>query len=320
MKETDEIFQGCTGLGQIIDCAVARYPDRLAIVSEDTRLTYRDFEEQVSRFALVLQRDGVKPGDPVAIISRNCAEFLVAEFAILRLGAVVVKINWRFAPDELQYLLDFNHVHHAIVRYERRDWGLQVYEHTRDHIKFYLLNPDESGTSPFWAQIQSISPTEQFIPRQMDADAPALRVHTSGTTGRPKCVLHTHGAMLRQLRNCLSVLAFEPGVVFQTTSQLFHIACVGAYMVLAVGGTLVLMSRFEPEEYLASFDREEVDGISVIPVILKRLLERPDLGEHTLSRLKFLNYSTTFFNVVFSHLTTWTVLCYNLLPIFKKNE
>lgn len=291
MKETDAIFQGRTGLGQIIDYAVAHYPDRTAVVSEDRRLTYREFEEQVSRFALVLQRDGVKPGDPVAIVSRNCAEYLVAEFAILRLGAVVVKINWRFAPDELQYLLEFNHVHHAIVRYERRDWGLQVYERTRDHIKFYLLNPDESGGSPFWAQIQD-APTEKLIPRETEDDAPALRIHTSGTTGRPKCVLHTHGAMLRQLRNCLSVLAFAPGVVFQMTSQLFHIACVGAYMTLAVGGTLVLMSRFEPEEYLDSFDREEVDGISVIPVILKRLLERPDLNEHNLSHLKFLNYST----------------------------
>lgn len=277
LKNTDLFFAGCTNLGQIIDRAVAYCPDHLAIVSGDTRLTYREFSEQVSRFALVLQKDGVKPGDPVAIISRNCAEFLVAEFAVLKLGAVPVKINWRFAPDELIYLLEFNQIHHAVVRYERRDWGLQVYEKTRDHVQFYLINQDESGISPFHAMISSAPPAEQFVPRAVDPCAPALRVHTSGTTGKAKCVVHTHDAILQQLRNCLSVLAFEPGVVFQMTSQLFHIACVGAYLTFAVGGTLVLMSRFEATEYLTVFDRESSTGISVIPVVLKRLLEFPEL-------------------------------------------
>lgn len=292
LKNTDLFFAGCTNLGQIIDRAVAYCPDHLAIVSGDTRLTYREFSEQVSRFALVLQKDGVKPGDPVAIISRNCAEFLVAEFAVLKLGAVPVKINWRFAPDELIYLLEFNQIHHAVVRYERRDWGIQVYEKTRDHVQFYLINQDESGISPFHAMISSAPPAEQFVPRAVDPCAPALRVHTSGTTGKAKCVVHTHDAILQQLRNCLSVLAFEPGVVFQMTSQLFHIACVGAYLTFAVGGTLVLMSRFEATEYLTVFDRESSTGISVIPVVLKRLLEFPELKNYDLSHLKFLNYST----------------------------
>ena len=292
LNDANMFFQGYSGLGQIIDRAVAQYPDRLAVVSDGNRLTYRAFNEQISRFALTLQRDGVRPGDPVAIVSRNCVEFLIAEFAVLKLGGVVVKINWRSAPDELIHLLEFNQMRYAVVRYERRDWGLQVYKRLRDHIHFYLINQGTHSADSFWEAIDRAPPADQFTPHAVEADAPALRVHTSGTTGRAKCVIHTHGAMLRQLRNCLSVLGFEPGCVFQMTSQLFHIACVAAYLTFAVGGTLVLMSRFEVSEYLSVFEQESVSGISVIPVVLKRLLEAPERKDYDLSRLRFLNYST----------------------------
>lgn len=292
LKNVNDYFGACQNLGQIVDRSVSLYPERLAVVSGETRLTYRAFYNQVSRFAQALRQDGVKPGDPVAIISRNCAEFLVAEFAVLRLGAVVVKINWRFAPDELIDLLQFNRVHHAVVQYERRDWGERVYERLRERVKFYLINRDETGVSPFYTAIENAPPAEGFVPGQVDIESPALRIHTSGTTGRAKCVIHTHKAMLEQMKNCLSVLGFQSGGVFQMTSQLFHIACMGAYLTLAIGGTLVLMSRFEAGEYMETFAREGVTGISVIPVVLKRLLESPQFKESDFSKLQFLNYST----------------------------
>lgn len=292
MKNVDSMFRGSTGFCQIIDRSVAEYPDRTAIVCGATRLTYRELEERSSRFALALERDGVRPGDPVAVISRNCAEFLVAELAILKLGAVVVKINWRFSPDEIQYLLQLNQIRHAVAQYERKDWAHTVWERNHDEIRFYLINPDHDGRSPFDKAIDSIPSAQGFTPRAVELDAPAFRAHTSGTTGKPKCVLHTHGRMLDELRSCLSVLAFAPGEVYQIISQLFHISSMGAYLTLASGGTLVLMSRFEPTEYLESLERERVTGIGVIPVVLKRLLEHPDLGRYDLSSLKFLNYST----------------------------
>ena len=292
MKDVNSLFRGSTGFGQIIDHSVAEYPDRTAIISGETRLTYRELGEQAARFALALERDGVGPGDPVAVISRNCAEFLVAEFAILKLGAVVVKINWRFSPDEIQYLFDLNRIHHVVARYERKDWAHTVWLRNHDHIKFYLLNPDHDGRSPFEKALDRFPSAQGFTPREVDLDAPAFRVHTSGTTGKPKCVLHTHGRMLEELRSCLSVLAFGPGEVYQVVSQLFHISSVGSYMTLATGGTLVLMSRFEPTEYLESLEREKVTGVGIIPVVLKRLLEHPDLAKYDLSHLKFLNYST----------------------------
>ena len=248
MKNVDSMFRGSTGFCQIIDRSVAEYPDRTAIVCGATRLTYRELEERSSRFALALERDGVRPGDPVAVISRNCAEFLVAELAILKLGAVVVKINWRFSPDEIQYLLQLNQIRHAVAQYERKDWARTVWERNHDEIRFYLINPGHDGRSPFDKAIDSIPSAQGFTPRAVELDAPAFRAHTSGTTGKPKCVLHTHGRMLDELRSCLSVLAFAPGEVYQIISQLFHISSMGAYLSrYSVGSKRDMSTRVPPE-------------------------------------------------------------------------
>jgi len=292
MVDARAFFQENTGFSQILDRSVALYPDRTALVSGDLRLTYRELDEYSARFALVLRADGVRPGDPVAVISRNCAEFLVAEFAVWRLGAVVVKINWRFTPDEIQYLLELNRIHYVVGRYERRDWSHIIYERNKDKVKFYLFNPDPDGRSPFWKAVDAAPAPSQLERVEVDPGSVALRIHTSGTTGKPKCVLHSHERLLRQVRSCLAVLAFEPGTVYQVISQLFHISSIGSYLVLSTGGTVILMSRFEPKEYMAVLEQENCTGLGAIPVVLKRLLEHPELREHDLSGLRFVNYST----------------------------
>lgn len=292
MKAIDALFQAGTGLGQIIDQAATRWPERTAIVSEGRRLTYGVFYDSVLRLAAALRLDGVGPGEPVALISRNSSDFLLAEFAILKLGAVVVKINWRYTPDEIQYLLDLHHVHYAFLRNERVDWGQALISQNQNHIHFYLLDRDASGISPVDVLLESAPPASAFSQEPIPSDAPAFRIHTSGTTGHPKCAIHTHDGILNELSSCLSVLSFQPGMVYQMISQLFHAASTGAYLVLAVGGTLVLLSRFDPTEYLRSLETEHVTAAGVIPVVLKRLLDHPDFERYDLSRLRVLNYST----------------------------
>lgn len=293
MSQTSRRFPKNTGFAQIIDQAAATCPQRVAVVADGLRLTYQELDEASSRLAMALERDGVGPGEPVGIISRNCAEFLVAELAILKLGAVAVKISWRLSPDEIQYIIELNGLRYAFLRPEREDWGEQVRQRNRGKTRFYDFAPLRPGEpAPFWQMIESAPPAQSFLPRPVEPDSPAFRIHTSGTTGRPKCVLHSHAHMLAQLQRMLTVLPYQPGDVYQMVSQLFHVSSMGAYMVLATGGTLVLMHHFEPTEYMESLVREGVTGVGVIPVVLKCLLDHPDFDKYDLSRLRFLNYST----------------------------
>lgn len=291
--EKNWIFPQPAGFGQLLDGPVRTRPERLALVSGSTRLTYAELGERVDRLAAALERDGVKAGDPVAVVSRNCAEYLIVELALFRLGAVSVKINWRFSPEEVRYLLDLNEVRLAFVRYERRDWALQVKAaYAGRSLRFISMNEEEDGPSAFDRYLEEAPPASAFVPRPIAPEAPLVHIHTSGTTGKPKCVVHTHGDFMRELCGCIQALEFTPDAVYQMVSQLFHIACISAYIHLALGGTLVLLPRFEETAYLESIERERVTSISVLPTVLKRILDHPELDRYDLSSLNRINYST----------------------------
>ena len=126
----------------------------------------------------------------------------------------------------------------------------------------------------------------------VDDNDVAYHMHTSGTTGRPKCVVYTHAGVLNEYESMLQALYFRDGQRYQFISQLFHSAGAGAYLNLSVGGTTYLMDHFEVESYVESLEREKIEVIGVIPLILKGILDEADKKNYDLSSLKAINYST----------------------------
>lgn len=106
MREIAQKLSRCSSFGALMDDAFARCPEREAIVYEDWRLTYGDLERYIHQTAHYLRHLGVRKGSRVAILSRNCPEWIIAEFALYQLGAIVVKINWRLTPPEQARMLD----------------------------------------------------------------------------------------------------------------------------------------------------------------------------------------------------------------------
>ena len=235
-------FQKTTGVGQILDESFARCPEREAIVFGDWRITYRELQALIYRTAHCLRSLGIAPGDRVAIISRNCPEVMIAEIAILKLGGTVVKFNWRLAPEEMTYLLDLNEVRCAFFKPEREDWGDALRQHYAGRITFLSLTPEADGRSALYSLLAGMPDTP--VETVVAPDAPAYHMHTSGTTGRPKCVVYSHARYLNQLESMLETLEFPDGQVYQYISQLFHSACTGAYLTLATGGKLIMIPNF----------------------------------------------------------------------------
>ncbi|MBO5556171.1 MAG: AMP-binding protein [Oscillospiraceae bacterium] len=134
-------------------------------------------------------------------------------------------------------------------------------------------------------------PATQVATEIADEDE-AIHMHTSGTTGKPKCVVYSNGRYLRHLESMSESLEFTDGMVYQFISQLFHAAGSAAYLVLANGGKLILMQKFQVEEYVASLEREKVNAIGVIPMVLRGILDEADRKNYDLSNLHVINYST----------------------------
>ena len=287
------MFKKDTGFGQIIDESVSSQADHTALVADGVRLTYGEFGEKVKRLAAALERDGVKPGEPIAIVSRNCAEYLIIEFALFKIGAVSVKINWRFSSTEIQNLLELNNVRLAFVRCECSTLAEEILEKNRGRdIRFISMRPNERGVSPFDEYMQNAPAAEDFHEKPIDLDWPLLRIHTSGTTGKPKCVVHTHRDFMDEIKSSIAAIGYSSGWIYQMISQMFHVSCIGAYMVLATGGTLILLSRFDKKTYLESIEHEKVTAIGVLPVVLKSLLDDPLLNDYDIGSIRHINYST----------------------------
>ena len=136
-------FPKQTGYGQIFDDSIRRCPDREAIVVGSWRSTSRELGQHICRAAHFLEARGLKRGDRAAIISRNCPEYLILEFAMYKLGIVPVKFNWRLTADEMIYLMDFNQVRCAFLRVENPVWGQQLLDHYAGKLPIFVLEGAE---------------------------------------------------------------------------------------------------------------------------------------------------------------------------------
>ena len=146
-------FHKSTGFIQIMDDALARHSDLEAIVYGGWRMTYREFGSCINRAAHMLLALGLGKGSPAAIISRNCPEFLILEFALYKIGAVPVKINWRLSPREMIGQLDASGAGHAFLRAEREDWGRELVGHYGGSLRFFDLSGDRRENSSFMQAI-----------------------------------------------------------------------------------------------------------------------------------------------------------------------
>ena len=141
MREIAQKLSRCSSFGALMDDAFARCPEREAIVYEDWRLTYGDLERYIHQTAHYLRHLGVRKGSRVAILSRNCPEWIIAEFALYQLGAIVVKINWRLTPPEHARMLARNQVSVAFLKAEKPEWGAELERLCADSVRLIRLEP-----------------------------------------------------------------------------------------------------------------------------------------------------------------------------------
>lgn len=275
--------------GQIIDESVSRCPERESIIYNGRRFTYRELDDLINKTAHYLTETGVHKGSPVAIISRNCVEYIVAELALYRIGAIAVKINWRLTPREMSYMLELNEATHAFYKPENEQWGKDLTTAYSGRIKFMFMDAWEGEKALF--ELVGDRSSERISVEVGRGDV-ACHLHTSGTTGHPKCVVYTHGAMLSELQAAAEVYPYPDGQKYQFIAQMFHAAAIGAHLSLVTGGTMILMQNFQIDTYMQSLINEKVNAISVVPTILKWILDEMDRNHYDLSSLKTVNYST----------------------------
>ncbi len=291
-------------LVDIIDESAARYPNAPALQFFGRETTYRQLRDQIERAAEGLRQHGVKPGDPVAISLPNCPQHIVAFYAVLRLGAVVVEHNPLYTRREFAKQFADHHAKHAIV------WN-KVVEHiqalppelavdtlisvdvipamplgTRLALKLPVAKARESrdalwspvsGTIP-WPKITSAGPLPGSWARP-ETDDLAVIQYTSGTTGSPKGAELTHRNLLsnaRQAQSWIPQITPGEGCVVYAVLPMFHAYGLTLCLTFAMslGARLVLFPKFDPDMVLEVTKKHPATLLPLVPPIAERLVSR----------------------------------------------
>lgn len=290
-------------LVDIVEASARDYPDASALQFFGRETTYRELHSAIDRAAAGLKAMGVRAGDPVAIVLPNCPQHIVAFYAILRLGAVVVEHNPLYTPRELRKQFEDHGAKHAIV------WNkvvASVQDFPDDLAVPHVVSVDVIKAMPFttraalrlpirkaresraalyervsgtttWEELLRSDPLPATHPKPQTDDL-AIIQYTSGTTGTPKGASLTHRNLLAnaaQARAWVPSIRRGNGCVVYAVLPMFHAYGLTLCLTFAMsmGARLVLFPRFDPDMVLAVTKKHPATFLPLVPPIADRLLK-----------------------------------------------
>ncbi|MFJ4937733.1 long-chain fatty acid--CoA ligase [Streptomyces pseudovenezuelae] len=269
------------GLGSWPARRARKTPHRTALIHGDTTLSYAGLHTRVTRLAHALRARGIRRGDRIAYLGPNHPSYLETLFAAGTLGAVFVPLNTRLAGPEIGYQLSDSGAR-ALV-YGPSHAGLVAGLPGSTDVRTYV----EVGTE--YEQLLAGSPAEP-IDEPVAPDDTCIIMYTSGTTGRPKGAMLTHGNLTWNAINVLvdtDLIADERALV---SAPLFHTAGLNMLTlpVLLKGGACVLVETFDPSATFDLIEQHRITFMFGVPTMFEQVARHPRWAGADLSSLRIL--------------------------------
>ncbi len=272
-------------LGLTLTQSAIRWPDKLALVFEGRRWTYRQWNRWVNQTAHAFLASGIGKGDRVAFLTWNLPEQITGFYALMKIGAIPVPINYRLAPNEILYILQDCGARILVFEEALRAPVTAIRDRVELDKLIYIGTAPQAGEVPFETFVAPGSDREPPIGASW-AD-PAMIMYTSGTTGRPKGVVRSHIAELVGAMAMSAECGFTHDDTLLNNKPLFHIAQLQIQLMPFVinGGTNILTRGFDVHETLTLVGEEKITTLHGVPTQMVMMVAS-DLSRYSLQSLR----------------------------------
>ena len=273
-------------------------PGKEALVdtASGVRLTYSQSNENVNRTANALRRLGIKAGDRVAVLLHNGSRYIELFFAAAKIGAVVVPLNWRLSPEELAFILSDSGSSTILCDPAFQQLVVDVLSipTTKRIIQNVLVTGVEESRPEGSRNLDQLACEEVSSepPIECFDEAPLFIMYTSGTTGNPKGVLHTHRSVWWAIDSMSITWDLARNDRFLVALPLFHVgALTPAIMSIYFGMTSIITRGFNATEYWKILKSENVTNSLMVPTMLTLMLEAKPCATPELPNLRWFAVS-----------------------------
>ncbi len=264
-------------------------PEHPALVSKDGTQSWADFSSRTAQVASALLNMNVTKGQRVAVLMDNSAATVETLFGIVRAGAVTVPLNVSISDDAVANMIDDSQAVAVIVspRHQQRIDSLRGRMDTLMDSGFIIAGDAPPGWISFEDWVGSADPSHANT--NIAPDDECNIIYSSGTTGLPKGIVHTH--------RCRAAWAYDMAVGLRYHSAARTLLSLGLYSNISwvamlsttlAGGTMVLADRFDAGEFIATVEAQQISHSVVVPVQLQRMLAHPSIENATLDSLQSL--------------------------------
>ncbi|MDB5874442.1 MAG: acyl-CoA synthetase [Ramlibacter sp.] len=275
-------------LGDLLRRTRWRFPYKLAVRCGTTDWTYAQFDDICNRLAAGLAAQGVQAGDRVAVIARNSHAFAALRFAVARLGAVLVPINFMLNAEEARFILEHSGATTLCVDSAFAPLGLAASAGTAVVRHFWLPGEDESTPADGLTTFDQLTGGAAEPPaRPLAGSMLAQIIYTSGTESRPKGAMLTHDAVISEYVTCLVDAEIAEGDRVLHALPLYHCAQLDVFLgpCVYVGATNVITGKPTPDNLLAQMQANAINSFFAPPTVWISLLRSGRFDETDLSSL-----------------------------------
>jgi len=278
-------------LNVLLESARRKFPDKDAVVYGAQRLSYRQLDAAARRAAEVFRREGVRPGDRVAVMTYNSPGFLIAAFGIWRAGGVLVPVNHKLTAAEVEYTIAHSGARVGVVSADLAAPARGGAPRTRWLLTEAATHGTDVADDDDFDALVAAAP--EWDSADGDEDDVAQILYTSGTTSAPKGCVHTHRTIASVPPLIVATIGLTRDDRFLIAMPIWHASPLNnwALTTLFLGGTVILLREYHPVEFLETVQRERATAFFGAPIAYLAPVQVAeahglDLGRYDLSSMR----------------------------------